>query len=102
VALTATQAGAHGHAFETSGPGQNLFDANDVGERARAGIPINPQRRISWIAETDTACKAVRTAHNYDLHRAAEETFFFNEIARPFIAVAANRADLEAYDRFGF
>jgi hypothetical protein len=103
VALTPEQAGAHGHAFQSSGAGQNLFDANDVGQRASAGIPINANRRLSWIAETDTTCRQVATAHGFNLHSAGEQEGFFRlQIRDPFIANATNRADLETYDQWGF
>jgi hypothetical protein len=103
VALTAAQSTAHGHAFQTSGAGQNLFDANDPAQRTAAGIPINANRRLSWIAETDPTCRQLSQTHHFNLHDGGEqEAFFRAQIRDPFIANATNRGDLETYDQWGF
>lgn len=54
----------------------------------------------SWIAESDAAASAIQLAHNFDKTRSKEAAFLDAEILKPF--VAANKADLEIYDVFGF
>lgn len=102
AAMTPSQSSArHGFQFRGSGPGQTLFDANDPAQRAQAGFPVDAQDLASWIAETDSDAQSVWGNHHFDKNRSQEERDFLRtEVIDPF--VAANRADLELYDLFGF
>jgi hypothetical protein len=102
AAMTPTQQTFHrDFVFQGSGAGQNLFDAFDPAQRAATGHAIDPDDLASWIAETDSGAQAAAAPHNFDPNRGGEEhTFLVNDVLNPF--VAANRADLEKYDTFGF
>jgi hypothetical protein len=94
AALTAPQQAAHA-AFNFTA-GVNLLDATDPAVRRP-----DPDDLASWIAETDAAASAAQTLHGFDKGRSTEErTFLGREVLGPF--VAAHRADLVEYDRFGF
>jgi hypothetical protein len=100
AALTPSQATVrHGFAFRASGPGQNLFDANDPAQRAAAGLAVDAVDVADWMANTFGSVPM--TAHNFSPARGGEEELFLaNDIVAPF--VAAHLADLEKFDLFGF
>ena len=100
AALTPSQSSLrHGFAFRASGPGQNLFDANDPAQRAAAGLPVDAHDLTGWMAESFGS--AAMTPHSFSPTRGGEEKDFLeNEIVTPF--VAAHKADLELFDLFGF
>lgn len=101
-ALTAAQETARAnYAITASGPGKNLFDAQDPGDRATVGMAINPTDVADWMAETIPDCVAARNRHHLDPTRGAEErNFLRSQIVAPF--VAANNADLRLFDLHGF
>ncbi|HEU5111133.1 MAG TPA: LysM domain-containing protein, partial [Micromonosporaceae bacterium] len=76
--------------------GVNLLDASDPAVRTPDALDL-----ASWMAETDTVAAQKQQDHGFDKARSPEERLFLNsEILAPF--VAAHRADLEKFDRFGF
>lgn len=89
-------------AFSASGPNQNLFDANDRTERARAGFAVSAEDLADWIGSSDPTATTVNLSHNFNTDSGVDgqAQFFENEVLTPF--VAANSADLELYDLFGF
>jgi hypothetical protein len=94
----------HGFQFKASAP-QTLFDANDVGQRAASGHPIDPVDLANWISANDPAAAGVKNAHHFDSTdpaRPDEGTFLETDIIAPFVANAANKTKLETFDRFGF
>ncbi len=101
-------AGRHGMVYrgDESAPGagdQNLFDANDEGDRAAAGRPLDPFDVADWMANTDSGSTAAFEGQHFNPSRAGsseESDFLANEIITPF--VAANGRELRRYDRFGF
>ncbi|GIE99656.1 eCIS core domain-containing protein [Paractinoplanes rishiriensis] len=92
--LTTGQRGARA-AFAFTG-GVNLLDASDLGVRTPDAADL-----ASWMAETDSTAAQKQQDHGFDKARSVEERQFLNtQILAPF--VAAHRADLEKFDRFGF
>lgn len=102
AALTVPQETARSsYAISASGAGQNLFDAQDTGDRATVGMAINPADLASWIAETEPGCVTARNNHHLVPSRSPEErTFLRTHILTPWLA--ANDADLRLYDQHGF
>ena len=102
AALTAAQETARaGYTITASGPGQNLFDAQNPVDRATAGMGIDPTDLANWMAETVPGCVTARNLHHLDPPRSAEErTFLRTQIVAPF--VAAHNADLRLFDLHGF
>ena len=102
AALTAAQETARaGYAITASGPGQNLFDAQNPVDRATANMGIDPTDLANWMAETVPGCVTARNLHHLDPTRDPEErTFLRTQIVAPF--VAANNADLRLFDLHGF
>ena len=88
--------------FSASGANQNLFDANDRTQRSASGFAVNAEDLAGWIGSSDPSASVVNQSHHFntDSTTDAQSSFFINEILTPF--VAANRADLELYDLFGF
>jgi len=87
--------------FKASGADQNLYDAYDPAQRSKAGAAIDPADLAGWISSTDSACQTAQGNHHFNQDVSGEQqNFFWNQILTPF--VAANRADLEMYDTFGF
>jgi len=87
--------------FKASGADQNLYDAYDPADRATAGAAIDPADLAGWISSTDTGCQSVQAAHHFNQDVDGDQrNFFLAHILTPF--VAANKADLELYDTFGF
>jgi hypothetical protein len=95
-------AGRHGVTFTASGPGRNLFDANDPGDRAAAGAPISATSVAAWMAGHDPASSTVAQGHHFDPDERGSESeqFLMNEVLPPF--VGRRKADLELYDLWGF
>lgn len=102
AALTAAQETARAaYAITASGPGQNLFDAQNPVDRATVGMGIDPTDLANWMAETVPGCVTARNLHHLDPTRDPEErTFLRTQIVAPF--VAANNADLRLFDLHGF
>ena len=100
AALTPSQSSLrHGFAFRASGPGQNLFDANDRTQRAAAGLAVNALDLAGWLAESFGS--AAMKPHNFSPTRGGEEEAFLDhDIVGPF--ETAHHADLELFDLFGF
>lgn len=73
--------------------GVDLFDISTVRTPDAADL-------ASWMAESDAAASAAQRAHNFDKTRRKEAAFLETEVLNPF--VAANKADLDIYDVFGF
>jgi hypothetical protein len=93
VLTTGQEAGRAAFAFTG---GVNLLDASDPAVRTPDALDL-----ASWMAETDTVAAQKQRDHGFDKARSAEERLFLNsQILTPF--VAAHRADLERFDRFGF
>lgn len=92
-----------GLVYRGSGADQNLFDANDRGDRTAAGAPIDAFDVADWMANTDSDSQTSFSTHHFNPNRAGsteESDYLADHIIAPF--VAANRADLEQYDLFGF
>ncbi len=102
AALTAAQETARAaYTITASGPGQNLFDAQNPVDRATVGMGIDPTDLANWMAETVPGCVTARNLHHLDPTRDPEErTFLRTQIVAPF--VAANNADLRLFDLHGF
>ncbi|MFL6074932.1 MAG: hypothetical protein ACJ73S_16160 [Mycobacteriales bacterium] len=102
AALTAPQQHVrNAHQFRASGPGQNLFDATDMRQRAGAGQPLNPTDLANWMAASDNGAQTVQANHHFSPLRSAEENNFLrDQILRPFIA--AHRRELLEWDLYGF
>jgi hypothetical protein len=102
AALTGTQQAARAaYTITATGSGQNLFDAQDPTHRATVGMAIDPTDVANWMAGTVDDCVTARNNHHLDPARSTEErTFLRTQIVAPF--VAANTADLRAYDLHGF
>ena len=102
AALTGPQQAARAaYTISATGAGQNLFDAQDPAHRATVGMAINPTDLASWMAETVPGCVTARNTHHLDPTRSVDErTFLRTQIIAPF--VAANDADLRAFDLHGF
>lgn len=73
--------------------GADLFDISKVRTPDAADL-------ANWMAETDPVASAVQRAHHFDKARGPEKTFLKTQVLAPF--VAANKADLDLYDVFGF
>lgn len=101
-ALTTAQETARAaYTISASGAGQNLFDAQNPAHRTTVGMGIDPTDLASWMAETVPGCVTAVNTHHLDPTRSAEErTFLRTQIIAPF--VAANTADLRAFDLHGF
>lgn len=92
-----------GLVYRGSGADQNLFDANDRGDRTTAGAPIDAFDVADWMANTDADAQTSFSTHHFNPSRAGsseESDYLADEIIAPF--VAGNQADLEQYDLFGF
>jgi LysM repeat protein len=64
-ALTTMQETARAsYSISASGPGQNLFDAQNPADRAHVGMAINPADLASWIATQNGVTEAALTAAN--------------------------------------
>ncbi len=102
AAAALSAAGRHGVTFTASGPGRNLFDANDPADRAAAGAPISATSVAAWMSGHDPAASTIVQRHHFDPDQTGSqsEAFLFNDVLPPFIA--ARRADLELYDLWGF
>jgi len=102
AALTAAQETARaGYTITASGPGQNLFDAQNPVDRATVGMGIDPVDLANWMAETVPGCVTARNLHHLDPPRSVEErTFLRTQIVAPF--AAAHNADLRLFDLHGF
>ena len=73
--------------------GADLFDISKV--RTPDAVDL-----ANWMAETDPVASGVQRSHHFDKARAPEKTFLKTQVLAPF--VAANKADLDLYDVFGF
>jgi hypothetical protein len=81
------------HSFHATGPNPNLRDAS-----AR---PPDARDLAGWMVESDSAAQAAQRAHHFVPRPGSdEETFLNTMVITPF--VAARRADLNLFDRFGF
>ena len=102
AAAALSAAGRHGVTFTASGPGRNLFDANDPGDRAASGAPISAPSVAAWMAIHDPAASTIIQRHHFepDAPGSESEAFLHGDILPPF--VAARLADLRLYDLWGF
>jgi hypothetical protein len=102
AALTAAQETARAaYAITASGPGQNLFDAQNPVDRATVGMGIDPVDLANWMSETVPGCVAARNLHHLDPTRSTEErNFLRSQIVAPF--AATHNADLRLFDLHGF
>lgn len=80
-------------------PGTELIDRSDP-----AQFRTNVADLSDWIAQTAGPSAAAQRAHGFDKDRnngvGEEATWLESAVLRPF--VAAHRADLDLFDRFGF
>lgn len=104
AAAALSAAGRHGVSFTASGPGRNLFDANDPADRAASGAPISANSVAFWMALHDPAASTIVQRHHFepDNPGTESETFMMNDILTPFVSAPGRRADLELYDLWGF
>lgn len=102
AALTTVQETARAsYSISASGPGQNLFDAQNPADRAHVGMAINPADLASWISETAPACVTALQTHHLDRTRGADErNFLRTRVLAPW--TAAHDADLRLFDQHGF